>query len=87
VFDDFAIDEVELRLEPGDMLVICTDGIIEARAGRTLFGEDALIALIASADASAGAAMVAQQIEAAALQFSNGIATDDIAVVVIRVPG
>jgi phosphoserine phosphatase RsbU/P len=86
VFADFAIEEVTLRLDPGDALIVCTDGITEARAGYGLFGEDALLALIASADASAGAAAIAQQIEDAALRFSNGVAADDIAVLVIRAP-
>ncbi len=86
VFADFAIDEVMLRLEPGDVLTVCTDGITEARAGQAIYGEDALLASIASADVSAGANAIAHRVEAAALRFSNGVATDDIAVVVIRVP-
>ena len=86
VFAEFAIDEISLRLDPGDVLVVCTDGITEARAGSALFGEDALLALIASAGASDSAAAIARRIEDAALGFSNGVASDDIAVLVIRVP-
>jgi sigma-B regulation protein RsbU (phosphoserine phosphatase) len=47
VFPDWAYDDSVVELEPGDLLLLFTDGIIEATApGGEEFGEDRLIAAI-----------------------------------------
>jgi phosphoserine phosphatase RsbU/P len=86
VLGDFALTEVEIGLAPGDLLVTYTDGIDEARDGSTFFGQQRLLDLISHADPAREAAALASEIQEAALAFSGGIASDDIAVLVIRVP-
>ena len=71
------------RLEPGDLLVMCTDGILERRgADGAFFGEERLRALVrARADASASALLDA--IFADAESFGGGQPWDDDATVVV----
>ena len=71
------------RLEPGDLLVMCTDGILERRgADGAFFGEERLRALVrARADTSASALLDA--IFADAESFGGGQPWDDDATVVV----
>src|SRR5205085_7013547 len=38
VFDEIDLRATEVELEPGDLLVLYTDGVIEARSGDAFFG-------------------------------------------------
>jgi sigma-B regulation protein RsbU (phosphoserine phosphatase) len=67
------------RLEPGDVLVLYTDGVTEARRGREEFGEERLRDLLSSC-AGRAADEVAGTVEEAVLTFQAGTARDDIAV-------
>ncbi|MFN2462020.1 MAG: PP2C family protein-serine/threonine phosphatase [Candidatus Velthaea sp.] len=78
--------ELRLHLAAGDALIVYTDGVDEARNGSALFGHDALLALVASMDPNTAAAGIARGIEEAVLAFGRGVARDDIAILVIRVP-
>jgi serine phosphatase RsbU (regulator of sigma subunit) len=84
VLDAVELVDVDLLLEPGDCLVMYTDGVTEARRGKELFGEDRLRALVSGLDGSAGS--VAARIEAEVVDFSEGHQLDDTAILVIRVP-
>ena len=86
VFSDLTIDVAEVHLAPGDAIIIYTDGVSEARGAGGLYGEDAVNRIIEPLDARAGAETLATAIEQAALSYAGGIASDDIAIVVIRVP-
>ncbi len=77
----FSLDDIVLR--EGDLLVLYTDGVTEARRGTEEYGDDRLRALLA-AHAGATAAELTEAIEAAVLDFQNGTARDDIAVMVVR---
>jgi phosphoserine phosphatase RsbU/P len=79
------ISEFATLLRPGDMVVLYTDGVTEARQGGSFFGEAGL-AEVAGASAGCPAQAVADAIVAAALAFQHGPARDDIAVVVVKVP-
>jgi len=79
------ISEFAAVLRPGDMVVLYTDGVTEARLGDAFFGE-AGIAGVLAAWAGQPAQAVADAIVAAALTFQHGRARDDIAVVVVRNP-
>ncbi len=83
-----AIEPVDERvgLGPGDALVLYTDGITEARdeAGRT-FGEQRLAAALQEVT-GASAEAIADGIVESARRFSGERFTDDVAVVVVRVP-
>jgi len=79
------VSEFATLLRPGDMVVLYTDGVSEARQGGSFFGE-AGIAEVAGAAAGQPAQAVADAVTAAALAFQRGPARDDIAVVVVKVP-
>jgi phosphoserine phosphatase RsbU/P len=75
----------EVVLEQGDAVVFYTDGVIEARNdGGEFFGEKRLMG-IARACRGLSAKEVAGKIEASTLGFQNGVARDDIAILVLRV--
>jgi serine phosphatase RsbU (regulator of sigma subunit) len=89
------IEPVDVRLLPGDALVGVTDGVLEARRARSLdapvhsndfFDETRLTDLLA-ASAGLSADAVAGAVEAAVLDFTNGRAPDDLAVLVLRATG
>src|SRR5205807_707678 len=55
-FDEVDIRELELRLEPGDQLVLYTDGVTDVRQpDGTILGERGLLDLLGAADQSAEA--------------------------------
>jgi sigma-B regulation protein RsbU (phosphoserine phosphatase) len=79
------VSESAAVLGPGDMAVLYTDGVTEARDGDAFFGE-ARIAEVLAASARLTAQAAADAVVAAALAFQHGRARDDIAVVVVRKP-
>jgi serine phosphatase RsbU (regulator of sigma subunit) len=76
--------ELTVTLEPGDVLVLYTDGVTEARGRDGQLGEAGLA--IALAHAEPNAAAVAEAIERRAVEFQDGRQSDDIAVLAIGVP-
>ena len=76
-------DTVRAQLEPGASVVLYTDGAIEARSGRELFGVERLDAVLA-AHAGKPAQALADAVLEACRAFSGGGLADDCAVVVIR---
>jgi serine phosphatase RsbU (regulator of sigma subunit) len=85
VAPNLQFSEQVLHLGPGDALVFYTDGVTEARAGRELFGDGRLTALIKTC-AGLTAQSMAERIERTVLGFQAGKPRDDIAVLVLRVP-
>lgn len=83
VFETGRFTTHDTRLEPGEVLVLHTDGVTEARRGREEYGEDRLRALLAS-KRGRPAESVAGAIQAAVLEFQGGVARDDIAVLALR---
>jgi serine phosphatase RsbU (regulator of sigma subunit) len=78
--------EARETLEPGLVVVLLTDGVIEARHDDELFGYERLDQLLAdNRELPAGA--LAQAVVDGARSFSGGDLADDSAVVVVkRVP-
>jgi sigma-B regulation protein RsbU (phosphoserine phosphatase) len=72
-------------LRPGDTVVLYTDGVTEARRDGQFFDDERLVEAIARPGALS-AQELADSIVAEVLDFQRGVARDDIAVVVIRVP-
>ena len=72
-------------LRPGDIVVLYTDGVTEARRHGEFFDDKRLIELVAGAG-DPGAQELADAIVAEVLDFQQGVARDDIAVVVVKVP-
>jgi serine phosphatase RsbU (regulator of sigma subunit) len=76
-------DEVRERLAAKAAVVLFTDGVVEARQGSELYGDERLDALLAS-KAKLPAAELARAVADDCRAFTGGDLTDDCAVVVIR---
>ena len=79
------LTDAATRLHSGDVVVLYTDGVTEGRRGKEFFDDERLVAAIADAG-GVDAQGTADAIVSAALDFQRGVARDDMAVVVIRVP-
>jgi len=83
VFEEVRVGSVATTLDPGDQLVLYTDGVIEARrSDGTIFGDDRLVELIAAADGTTSQA-IAERIRDEVIAFTDTGSLDDIAVVVV----
>lgn len=86
MFANPSLADDRVGLGPGDALIICTDGITEARQDRSeLFGDEALAELLLDSSRDT-AEVVAARIMDAAASFAGGHLRDDVAVLVLRVP-
>ena len=87
IFKDLDLDDLALRLEPGDTLVLYTDGVTEARSpDGTFFGEERLKDLVRNCS-GLDAAAVAGGIRDAVLGHRGSSPGDDVAVLVLKVSG
>ncbi len=84
VFAATHFHEAQVRLNPGDLLLVYTDGVTEARSGGDFYGEVRLADVIATT--TGGAAAVTEGLLTDVLDFQQGLARDDIAVVAVQVP-
>jgi phosphoserine phosphatase RsbU/P len=84
VLDTAELHETEVRLRPGDAVVIYTDGVTEARRDSEFFGDARLRGAVAAYTESASS--LTEGILGDVLQFQSGEPRDDIAVVAVRVP-
>jgi serine phosphatase RsbU (regulator of sigma subunit) len=81
---EISLEEREVELAPGDLLVGYTDGVTEARdPSGAFFGPDGLANVLAGC-ATRPAAWVAQRIELAVLEYQAGVTPDDVAIVVLQ---
>jgi PAS domain S-box-containing protein len=83
VLDPVHLDQAEVHMNPGDTLVMYTDGVVEAGAPSRPLGEEGLRELCADAPKLTPAALV-RRIEAAAVAHAGGSVRDDIALLVFR---
>jgi sigma-B regulation protein RsbU (phosphoserine phosphatase) len=77
--------DAAMELVPGDAVVFYTDGVTEARHDGQFWGDERLRSVITGA-AGTDAAGIAGALSDAVLGFQGGDASDDIAIVVLRVP-
>ncbi len=73
----------EVALDSGDLLLLYTDGLAEARSGQQLFGEDRIAAFIRR-DPGISADVLCKSLLAAARDFSDAPLRDDVAILAIR---
>jgi sigma-B regulation protein RsbU (phosphoserine phosphatase) len=73
----------ETPLEPGDLLLMYTDGLSEARSGGQLFGEDR-IANIIKRDPGQEATTLTKILLEAARDFASEPLSDDVAILAVR---
>jgi sigma-B regulation protein RsbU (phosphoserine phosphatase) len=80
-----AYTERTVTLEPGDMMVLMTDGVTEARGETGMYGCESLCKCVQS-NLGLDAQSMADAIVHDVLRYSGTRTRDDIAVLVIRVP-
>jgi serine phosphatase RsbU (regulator of sigma subunit) len=78
-----AYHSVEHVLEPGELVVIHSDGISEARSGDELFGEERIAAAVRRA-ADEPVLAVCKAVVESAMDFADGPLRDDVSVLAIR---
>lgn len=78
------LHDVEVALGPGDALLMCTDGVHEARRGVEFYGEARIAGVLR--DVAGSAQDIADSLLADSVSFQDGTPRDDVAVVVLQVP-
>jgi PAS domain S-box-containing protein len=82
---DPALTDATYALEPGDAVVLYTDGVDEARAPDGAFA-DGLLERTLAVHAGRSAEELARAVEDAVLEFGGGRQRDDLAILVVRRP-
>jgi serine phosphatase RsbU (regulator of sigma subunit) len=84
VFPDPVVRSIRVQLDPGDTLMLLTDGVLEARRKGWFFDMEGVERVLADGFDSAQAAV--DGLEEAVLAHTGGTLNDDMAAVVLRVP-
>ncbi|MGW6746004.1 SpoIIE family protein phosphatase [Streptomyces sp. NPDC055025] len=85
VMEDLELYEQTITLDPGDVLLCVTDGVTERREGTRMLGDDGLADVLTSCTGlTAGA--VASRVMRAVERFAAEPASDDMAILTMRVP-
>ncbi|MEX2986149.1 SpoIIE family protein phosphatase [Streptomyces sp. C36] len=85
VMEDLELYEQTVTLDPGDVLLCVTDGVTERREGTRMLGDDGLTDVLTTCTGlTAGA--VAARILRAVERFAAEPASDDMAILAMRVP-
>ncbi|WP_042441892.1 SpoIIE family protein phosphatase [Streptacidiphilus jiangxiensis] len=86
VLDELDLETETLVLDPGDVLLCVTDGITERRDGPRMLGDDGLASVLTTCTGlTAGA--VATRVLRAVERFAADPASDDMAILALRVLG
>jgi serine phosphatase RsbU (regulator of sigma subunit) len=85
VVEDPVFSERTVSLEQGDAIVLYTDGLTEARRERGILG-DARVKQLLAGLAGQDAQGIADGLEEASLDWSQGHRADDLALLVLRAP-
>jgi len=84
VLDDATFRDESVRLQPGDVVLLYTDGVVEGRRGRELYGEERLQATIRSTERRPDT--LVSVVMSSVLEFQDGELHDDVALVALGVP-
>ncbi|WP_329062750.1 SpoIIE family protein phosphatase [Streptomyces sp. NBC_01429] len=85
VMEDLELYEQTVTLDPGDVLLCVTDGVTERREGTRMLGDDGLADVLTTCTGlTAGA--VASRVLRAVERFAAEPASDDMAILAMRVP-
>ncbi|GHH37674.1 PAS domain S-box-containing protein [Streptomyces candidus] len=85
VMEDLELYEETITLEPGDVLLCVTDGITERREGTRMLGDDGLADVLAGCTGLTAGAVAARVLRAVE-RFAAEPASDDMAILAMRVP-
>ncbi len=77
-------DQKERHLEPGDLVVLTTDGITEARQGLDFFGTDRIAQIVADSDPAISLHETGTAIVSAARAHGGGHFRDDVCVLLMK---
>ncbi len=80
VSDVMYLDEIAV-LEPGDAILLYTDGVTEARSGNTFFGEERVGQALCPGGTSAE---IVERLMTAVRRFAQRVLRDDVAVLAVR---
>ncbi len=83
--EDFAFEQDVVELEPGDTLLLYTDGVTDTPGEHDRFGHERLTALLGEAGPEPD--RILAHIEKALREFQSGSAVDDRAILVLRYAG
>ena len=86
VAPELSLSEQSVELEPGDQLVMYTDGVVESRRDGEMLGPEGLAAVLSEC-ANLEPAETAERIERAAVVEADVEGRDDVAVLVVRARG
>jgi PAS domain S-box-containing protein len=81
IYPDISWSTAVARLEPGDVLLLYTDGVVEARWEGEFFGEERLKRLLGG-DGSTVEELPGRVLERV-LSFSHGVLSDDVAILAL----
>jgi serine phosphatase RsbU (regulator of sigma subunit) len=84
MLDEVSVTDARVDLAPDDIVVMYTDGVTEARRDGRFYGADRLRTLLSSVRGHDVQA-IADRVVGDALDFQDGDAADDIAVLVLKV--
>ncbi|MGW7465592.1 SpoIIE family protein phosphatase [Streptomyces xantholiticus] len=85
VMDDLELYEQMVTLDPGDVLLCVTDGVTERREGTRMLGDDGLSDVLANCTGLTAGAVAARVLRAVE-RFAAEPASDDMAILAMRVP-
>ena len=80
---DFVFTDSEAHIEPGEMLVMYTDGLTEARRGSELYGENRLVAILENRRDCSPQTTVETLVHEL-LAFTGGGLSDDLAMLAVK---
>ena len=84
VVDHATFEDTTLRLDPGDALLLHTDGVTEGRHGSDLYGEHRLMATARRVGPDPAA--LVDSLVREVLEFQDGTLRDDVAMVAFGPP-
>ena len=77
-------EEEALPLEPGDTVVLYTDGLTESRWNGSLFGEAGLLEAVGAAARDISPEHLVEHLFFSALDYAGGELSDDLALLAVR---
>jgi serine phosphatase RsbU (regulator of sigma subunit) len=83
VYADIELSEVTVRLDRGDMMVLYTDGVTEARGVDGFYGADRLARLLGTSTAGSADALADDLLDDV-VAFQQGRLRDDVAILVVE---